>query len=430
MTLQMPLVAAISLTLLLTSMSRQCTAQEFIWGTATSSYQIEGAWDVDGKGMSIWDEFVRRNGTTIKDNSTGDIACRSYEKYKEDVQLLKQLGVNGYRFSISWPRVLPNGTLAGGINEKGIQYYVNLVDELLANGIQPMATLYHWDLPLTLQNEFEGWESEQIIPHFVDYAKLMFEKLGDKVKWWITFNEPWVFNVVGNGEGRHAPGKKELKTTLYIVGHNLLRAHAKAYRIYEKDFKPRRAKLASRSMAPTSCRRTRPANWTRKPLRDGVHVWLVLRPGVLRRLPEEMKTRIGNKSAAAGLPKSRLPEFTADEKAELKGSSDFFGLNYYTSSIAEHKILSNDGGYYDDQDLVSSLDPSWPGSGSIWLKVTPFGIREGIKWLSERYDNPPLWSRRTEFLTMTGPPVTNTGLTSTESTSATLRRPRTSSSAT
>uniref|UniRef100_A0A1I8JDR7 beta-glucosidase n=1 Tax=Macrostomum lignano TaxID=282301 RepID=A0A1I8JDR7_9PLAT len=420
MTSRMAFVAAIAVTLMLISSApAQCTAEEFLWGTATSAYQIEGAWDVDGKGMSIWDEFVRRNGTTIKDNSTADIACRSYEKYKEDVQLLKQLGVNSYRFSISWPRVLPNGTLAGGINEKGIQYYVNLVDELLANGIQPLATLYHWDLPLTLQNEFEGWESEQIIPHFVDYAELMFERLGDKVlkeyckiknlskksfnnilrqiyeyvKWWLTFNEPWVFTVLGYGLGAHAPGTKDLVNTVYIVSHNLLRAHAKAYRLYEKDFKPTQQgkvgitlngayvlpkdpsseldkKAAQRSMEFSF-------SWYSDPVYFGDY-------------PEEMKTRIECGSRLAKVKAARLPEFTAEEKAELKGSSDFFGLNYYTSSLAEHKILSNDGGYYDDQDIVSTMDPSWPGSGSPWLKVTPFGIREGIKWLSARYGNPPL----------------------------------------
>lgn len=375
--------------LFLAIMCSQAKADDFYWGTATSSYQIEGAWNADGKGMSIWDEFVRRSGT-IADNSTGDVACRSYEKYKEDVQVLKSIGVNAYRFSISWPRVLPNGTKAGGINQKGIDYYVNLVDELRANNIEPMVTLYHWDLPQALQEAYNGWESERIIQDFVDYATLMYERLGGKVKWWITFNEPWVFNVLGNGLGTHAPGKKDLVNNVYIVAHNLLRAHAKAYRVYESQFKQQQQGRVGITlngafvMPKTNTEADKLAAQRAMEFMFGWYSDPVFRGNY----PADMIERIGRKSREAGLSKSRLPAFTEAEMAEINGTSDFLGLNYYSSSIAEHKELSNNGGYFDDQDLATSQDPAWPGSGSSWLKVTPFGIREGIKWLSNRYGNP------------------------------------------
>ncbi len=177
----------------------------FSWGTATASYQVEGAWNEDGKGESIWDRYSHTPGKILNGN-TGDVACDQYHRYKEDVALMKQLGLRGYRFSISWPRIFPEGK--GKVNQKGLDYYNRLVDELLANGIQPFPTLYHWDLPQALQDE-GGWANRDIVGHFATYAETCVKALGDRVKSWIIFNEPWMFSFLGYVGGIHAPGVQD-----------------------------------------------------------------------------------------------------------------------------------------------------------------------------------------------------------------------------
>lgn len=175
---------------------------DFSWGTATASYQVEGACKEDGKGESIWDRFSHTPGRTV-DGDTGDVACDQYHRYKEDVALMKELGLRGYRFSISWPRIFPEGK--GKVNQAGLDYYNRLVDELLANGIRPFPTLYHWDLPQALQDA-GGWTNREIIGHFTAYAETCINALGDRVKNWMIFNEPWVFTFLGYISGIHAPG--------------------------------------------------------------------------------------------------------------------------------------------------------------------------------------------------------------------------------
>lgn len=164
----------------------------FLWGTATSSYQIEGAWNEDGKSESIWD-FVSHNLGIVANGDTGDVACDHYHRYKEDVRLMREMGLNAYRFSISWPRIFPTGR--GEVNHKGVEFYDNLINELLANNIEPVVTLYHWDLPLALQN-IGGWTSREVVDAYVEYTKFMFDHFGDRVKMWITFNEPQIFTVL------------------------------------------------------------------------------------------------------------------------------------------------------------------------------------------------------------------------------------------
>jgi beta-glucosidase len=182
----------------------------FSWGTATASYQIEGAWNEDGKGESIWDRFSHTEGK-IQTGETGDVACDSYHRYKEDVALMKAMGMRGYRFSIAWPRVFPDGKSA--VNQKGLDYYSRLVDELLANGITPFPTLYHWDLPQALQDE-GGWANREIIGHFTRYAETCVNTLGDRVKNWMILNEPWVFTFLAYLYGHHAPGIRDSSMAL------------------------------------------------------------------------------------------------------------------------------------------------------------------------------------------------------------------------
>ncbi|MFX1299292.1 MAG: glycoside hydrolase family 1 protein, partial [Promethearchaeota archaeon] len=181
----------------------------FIWGAATSSYQIEGAWNEDGKGKSMWDVATRIPGL-FKNGDTGDVACDHYHRYKEDVQLMKKIGLNAYRFSISWPRIFPRGK--GKVNPKGVAFYDNLINELLLNGIEPVVTLYHWELPIPLQAR-GGWESRKIVDTYVKYATFLFDHFGDRVKFWITFNEPMIFTLYFYSIGAF-DGKKSVKRGL------------------------------------------------------------------------------------------------------------------------------------------------------------------------------------------------------------------------
>ena len=192
----------------------------FLWGAATAAYQIEGAWNEDGKGESIWDRFSHTPGK-ISDKSTGDIACDHYHRYEEDIALMRRLGLKAYRFSIAWTRILPAGR--GRINPKGIGFYDRLIDSLCAANIEPFLTLYHWDLPQALQDE-GGWENRNTCHAFADYSALMVKHFGDRVKYWTTFNEPSVVAFDGNLSGEHAPGNQDPRIT-YQVTHNLMVAH-------------------------------------------------------------------------------------------------------------------------------------------------------------------------------------------------------------
>ncbi|MDI9367334.1 MAG: family 1 glycosylhydrolase, partial [Thermotogota bacterium] len=198
--------------------------EDFLWGVATAAYQIEGADLEEGKGPSIWSDFSHKPGR-IDFGESGDVACDHYHRFTEDIDLMTALGLNSYRFSISWPRVLPKGR--GTTNQKGIDFYDKLVDKLLEREIQPIVTLYHWDLPLDLQARFGGWECRDISNYFADYSSLMFYRLGDRVKYWITLNEPYCSSHVSYLWGEHAPGKRDLKMSL-SVAHNLLLSHGEA----------------------------------------------------------------------------------------------------------------------------------------------------------------------------------------------------------
>jgi beta-glucosidase len=214
----------------LATLSRAQFPTNFAWGTATAAYQIEGAVNEDGRKLSIWDMFSHTPGKTFE-GQTGDIACDHYHRYKEDVALMRELGFNSYRFSISWPRILPDGR--GEVNEKGLDFYSRLVDELLENGIEPYVTLYHWDLPLALHEE-GGWKVRSTAEAFAHYADVVTRRLGDRVKGWITLNEPWVAAVNGYITGEHAPGETDMATGVQ-AGHHLLLAHGLALPIIRKN---------------------------------------------------------------------------------------------------------------------------------------------------------------------------------------------------
>lgn len=201
----------------------------FVWGSATSAYQIEGAWNEDGKGESIWDRFIHQQGA-IEDGSTGDVAVDHYHRFQEDVEIMKEMGLKAYRFSISWPRIFPDGM--GKPNPKGLQFYKNLTEALVSANITPVVTLYHWDLPQALQDQ-GGWLNRVLVEHFESYARTMFKELGDMVPIWLTHNEPNVVAYMGHASGEHAPGIRDLETAIQ-VSHNLLLSHGMATQAYKQ----------------------------------------------------------------------------------------------------------------------------------------------------------------------------------------------------
>ncbi len=359
--------------------------KDFLWGAATSSYQIEGAWNEEGKGPSIWDEFSRLPGK-IRNDDTGEQACDHYHRWSEDLNLVSDLGLDAYRFSLSWPRILPLGR--GKVNEKGIGFYDRIIDTLLEKGVDPWVTLYHWDLPLALSKDKNGWLNPDSSKWFADYADLCFHRYGDRVNNWITLNEPWVAAILGYGQGVFAPGHVS-NVEPYQVGHNLLLAHARAVEVYRQDHKkPTRGSIG----ISLNCDWREPA--TEYP-RDHQAAERALEfflgwfadPIWLGDYPDIMKEKLG----------SRLPTFSLEEKKLLKGSSDFFGLNHYTTLLAaetpegrsaEGTVYGN-GGLSEDQDVTLSADPTWSVTDMGWA-VVPWGFRKLLHWIDKRYDHPPI----------------------------------------
>ncbi|XP_076731470.1 lactase/phlorizin hydrolase-like [Maylandia zebra] len=365
--------------------------EDFMWSSASASYQIEGGWRADGKGLSIWDKFAHSPSKILNDDN-GDIACDSYNKIEEDVAILKQLKVSHYRFSLSWPRVLPDGTI-NNINEAGINYYQRLLDALHAANIQPQVTLYHWDLPQAIE-DYGGFLNDSFVKLFRDYADLMFDRLGDKVKIWITFNEPLVVARHGYGFGDFAPGISSGPDTLpYIVGHNLIKAHAEAWHLYNDKYRAKQNGIISITISSDW---SEPRNPYRQEDYDAARRVVEFTLGWFSHpifngdYSEIMKTRIRDRSLAAGLPQSRLPEFTQEEIKRIKGTHDFFGLNQYTSALAFPVDHGNIASLEADIGAATVPDPTWLDSASVWLKVTPFGIRRLLNFIKNEYGNPPI----------------------------------------
>lgn len=214
-------------------MTRITFPEGFLWGSATSSFQIEGAAFEDGRGVSIWDTFCRTPGK-VANGDTGDVACDHYHRYQQDVDLMASLGFDMYRFSIAWPRILPQGT--GKVNEAGLDFYDRLVDALLAKNIQPFPTLYHWDLPQALQDA-GGWPSRMIVDAFVNYADVVTRRLGDRINYWMTLNEPWCISFLSHAIGAHAPGTQDIEQAL-LAAHHVLLAHGRSVPVIRANSKP------------------------------------------------------------------------------------------------------------------------------------------------------------------------------------------------
>jgi len=364
---------------------------DFLWGTATSAYQIEGGWNASGKGVNIWDTFTQQGGR-VANNDTGNVACDSFHKYNEDVRIMKDMGVDFYRFSISWARVIPDGADGGDVNEDGIDYYSDLIDALLAEGITPMVTLYHWDLPQALQDK-GGWENEELIADFTYYAKVCFERFGDRVKWWLTFNEPWVVSYLGYGIGIHAPGISVPGRAEYRATHTIIKSHAEAWHLYNDEYRSTQDGLISITLDSDW---KEPATENEDDIKAAERAmqfklgWFAHPIYVNGDYPEVMKEMVAEKSAAQNLTDSRLPEFSEDDKERIVGTHDYFGLNHYTTQLITN--CPSDGGpsYDDDKEACESADPDWPTACSSWLKVVPWGMRKLLNFVKENYGDPEI----------------------------------------
>nr|AJE75667.1 putative glycosyl hydrolase [Chrysomela lapponica] len=364
---------------------------DFKFGVATASYQVEGAWNEDGKGENVWDQVTHRVPSPIVNNDTGDVACDSYHKYKEDVAMLKDLGVDFYRFSISWSRILPTG-FANEINEAGLQYYKNLVKELRANGIEPLVTIFHWDQPQPLE-DLGGWTNDIIIDQFVDYARILFRELGNEVKYWLTFNEPKQTCNQGYGTAQKAPLITSPGMGEYLCTHNLLRAHAKAWRLYDEEFRQEQQGTIgitidtpwfepfSNSTADIEAAETKlqfTFGWYTNPIVYGDY-------------PSVMQTNIARRSAQQGFKESRLPQFTEEEKAYIKGTYDFLGVNVYTTFLVSSTDEPDPSmGLDEDSEVLDWQPDDWESTASSWLKVVPWGMRKLVTWIKNTYDNPKI----------------------------------------
>lgn len=351
--------------------------EDFVWGVATSSYQIEGAAYEDGKGLSIWDVYCTQPGK-VYEGHTGEVACDHYHRYKEDVQLMKEMGIKAYRFSISWPRVLPDGI--GKINEAGLDFYDRLVDELVAAGIEPYVTLFHWDFPYELHKK-GGWMNPDSPSWFAEYTKIIIERLSDRVKYFFTFNEPQCFIGCGYSQGKHAPGLKQSVRDTLAMAHNVLLAHGhsvKVMRTYAKSdvkigFAPTASMNYPCSNKPEDIEAARRSIFNMpKKIDEEWWAWNVTwwsDPILLGHYPED----------GLELLRDYLPEIKEGDMEIISQTIDFLGHNIYSGRA----IQADENG----EPIYLARELGAPKTALNW-PVTPEALYWGPRFLYERYKKP------------------------------------------
>jgi beta-glucosidase len=364
--------------------------QGFLWGTATAAYQIEGAVSEDGRGASIWDTFTHTPGKVFHGDN-GDVACDHYRRYAEDIEIMRDLGINAYRFSVAWPRVQPDGR--GTPNQAGLDFYRRLVGKLREHGIEPVLTLYHWDLPQALQDE-GGWANRATVDRFVEYAESVASALRDQVDRWITLNEPWVSAFVGHESGQHAPGLTDT-TTAVTAAHHLLLAHGRAVRALRSSLPASSQVGVTLNLSPVHA-----ATLTGEDVEaaERVNAYLngwFLEPTLRGNYPEELYRRLAEVAGEGFNRPGDLEEIRAD--------IDFLGVNYYTvRNVASTKPGALAGGpgtaavptgqralpAYLEAVEVPLLGVERTTKG--WA-IRPDGLRELLVWLRDKYGKVPIY---------------------------------------
>ncbi|XP_050380591.1 beta-glucosidase 24-like [Argentina anserina] len=367
-----------------TEVTRDDFPADFKFGCATSAFQTEGSGTEGGRGPATWDSYIQ--DTTV--NGT-EIAVDSYNRYKDDVQLLKNMGVDTYRFSMSWSRLLPDGTIDGGINQEGIDFYNNFIDELIANGITPFVTLFHFDLPTPLNTKYNGFLSIDIVEDFKAYADLCFKTFGDRVKYWATINEPQVWGQYGF---TNPAADANAATDPFISAHNVILAHATAAKLYKNTYQPTQGGEIG---IPSVVEWFEPYEDTAQDRAAALRAfdfktgWFV-EPLIYGDYPFIMRALVGD----------ALPEFTDEQKELVKGSYDYIGVNYYTARFATSvPITSSDvyttmSDYQHATESVTGLDGENIGDatpGSTQIFVYPDGLRKGLILMKELYNNPKIY---------------------------------------
>ncbi|KAI9093605.1 hypothetical protein K1719_027054 [Acacia pycnantha] len=362
--------------------SRDDFPPDFLFGAATSAFQVEGAEDEDGRTPSIFDTLAQ-----TAYGGYGNKSCDQYHKYKEDVALMAKMGLNAYRFSISWSRLIPDGK--GPVNPKGMEYYNNLINELISHDIQPHVTLHHSDLPQALEDEYGGWLSRKVVRDFKTYADVCFREFGDRVKYWTTMNEPNIFVIGGYDDGFLPPqrcspspinncSKGNSSTEPYIAAHNILLSHAAAASLYRKKYQDKQhgvigINILTFGLLPLT-NTTEDLDATER-AKDLLMGW-ILNPIVSGDYPDTMKKNVG----------SRLPSFTKTESNLVKGSVDFLGINYYYTSYIKN-IPQN----HQVEGSSTFTDAAVEIVGTMFNATTPRGLLKVVDLLEQSYGNLPLY---------------------------------------
>jgi beta-glucosidase len=350
----------------MSSVSKSPFPTDFAWGVATASYQIEGAVDEDGRGESIWDRFCATPGS-VRSGDTGAVACDFYRRYEADIELMRNLGIDAFRFSIAWPRVLPDGS--GRINEAGLDFYDRLVDALLENGITPFATLYHWDLPQALE-ERGGWPSRVTVEAFSEYTEAVAARLGDRVGHWITHNEPWVVAWLGYGWGMHAPGRTSEPDAL-AAAHNLLVAHGQAVEILRRRSPETKVGITLNlyDVYPAS---DGPEDVLAARYADGLHNRWFLDAILRGEYPLDMIESFGDS----------VPAVQEGDMETISVPIDFVGVNYYSRHVIG---AGREGGR---PVLVRNPESEYTDMG--W-EIYPEGLFRVLTRLRDDYSIPPVY---------------------------------------
>jgi len=359
----------------------------FLWGAATAAYQVEGAWNADGKGASIWDKFTHTVGK-VKGGTTGDVACDEYHLYPQDMALAKRLNLKSYRFSISWPRIQPTGT--GAPNMKGIDYYSKLVDAMLANGMRPFCTIYHWDLPQGLE-ERGGWPNRDLANYYADYAAILAKHLGDRITVWAPFNMPWSFTYMGYGVGAFPPGRANFNDFLKAA-HTVTLAQAQALRAI-KAASSKATVGSAYGMCPAYPKTDSPADRSAAARYHAMNNVFFLEAAMKGRYP----------NAFVGDPPYELMGFKPGDEKIMYAPLDWVGFHYYTRRIVSDvsHAPAFEGGSFSgteiEADPATGRDPYtrfravMPTEGPLTesgLEVWPRGIYDLVMQISREYNNP------------------------------------------